>query len=113
MRNRTGRWIEERNDCGTGGASSVMTVKTSGTQKVKKIICEKVGKSAMKGASVGSGWNGDTSSVVMTSATEQTPAVQDMSAQTKPICREMIVTRTCSTAEVGCLNLNPSGSKLK
>ena len=71
-----------------GAAPSVMTLYTRRVQKVKKVIGDKVGKSYVKGASVGSGWNGDTSSDVMTSATQQAPALQDMSTQTRPICGE-------------------------
>ena len=96
----------------------------SGIQKVKKVVCEKVEQSSVKGASVGSGENGVAFSYVMSSASgtqeirqgvckEQARsavlalAVQVLLVQTRPICgerqrgREMIAAHLCETADVG------------
>ena len=77
----------------------------SGIQKVKKVICEKVVKPSVKGASVGGGRNGASSSDVMMSAsgTQKTrqgvckvqarPSVQALAAQVVLVQRDRSVER--------------------
>ena len=80
-----------------------MAMSMSGIRKVKKVICEKVVKSNVKGASVGRGRKGAASSVVLTSSSgtqeirqgvgnehirsaDQAVAVQVLPVQTRQIC---------------------------
>ena len=65
-------------------AFTVMTESASVTQKIEKVMCEKVVKSFVKGASVGRAGNG----AEQARSTDQEPAVQVVPVQKRLVCGE-------------------------